>query len=234
MTSSSPELRAACAEALGAIGDDEAIEALLSAFREESEGSVIAMGTEAASRKFREDSGEARFELFEAVWEVFDRFISTKNAVLRKQYAIAMGNILGKPGEFYPFITGEDEERAGRRKSLASRFSAKALSIFRSKAAGKSVPAGAKKAVVDCADALEAGRFREGLDAFFIASWALMRALFGERVDEQDFFEYLIRIDIRLGTWWWLLTRFEALKGGFDEEQREIVLCLLAYYLGQY
>jgi MFS family permease len=250
LSSPSAELRAACAEALGCIGDDESIEALLSAFRSGREDSVIVMGTEAASRSGEgAEGGEARFEIFQAVWELFPRFISTANTVLQRQYATAIANLIGKPGEFYQYMTGGETERLARCRVLKTRFDAKMRELLSRPQERQSGAAGARDAVAReqradgqrgaaleaalaiISEAMESGRWKEGLSSLFSLSDAVMDRLFGAQARDREFFAHLLGIDIRMATWWWLARESKRLDQEFDEGAAGILLHLGIYFL---
>jgi hypothetical protein len=97
LNSSSEELQEACVHAIGQMGDKESISRLLQLFSENRSDRVMGLGAEAVSRH----------GVLEAVWEIFPRMHQTHNSVLRRQLAIALGNLLGKPGEFYRYLTGD-------------------------------------------------------------------------------------------------------------------------------
>lgn len=97
LNSASEELQEACIQAIGQMGDKESISRLLQLFNENRSDRVMGLGAEAVSRH----------GVLEAVWEIFPRMHQTQNPVLRRQLAIALGNLLGKPGEFYRYLTGD-------------------------------------------------------------------------------------------------------------------------------
>ncbi len=247
LSSPSAELRAACAEALGSIGDDESIDALLQAFRSRREDTVIVMGTEAASRAGEGAEGsEARFEIFQAVWELFPRFISTSNTVLRRQYATAIANLIGKPGEFYQYMTGGEAERLARCRALKARFDVNIRELLAGSHSGAARQgkaaqsddraAGQRGAAVEAAlsmisEAMETSRWKEGLSSLFALSDAVMDVLFGPEVREKEFLTQLLQIDIRMSTWWWLVRESRRLDSGFDEGIAGILLHLGIYFL---
>jgi len=118
----SPELRAASAEALGRIGGEAARIALSAALSGEAEHAVAASLAEAVTSQAAAEESDAPMEVLEAVQELFPRLWSARNAALKRQYAIAIGNILGSPGEFYAFITGEATARQARCRALFASF----------------------------------------------------------------------------------------------------------------
>jgi MFS family permease len=107
LSSPSEELQDACVRALGSFEPDESMHHLLKLFREERSERVMASGAEAVSR----------LGTLEAAWEILPRLHGTSNPVLRRQLAISMGNLLGSPGVFYRYVTGDPSkhaEQAGR------------------------------------------------------------------------------------------------------------------------
>ena len=98
----SPELRAACAEALGSIGGEAARTRSRADPLGEEEHSVVAMLAEAVTKSAGAEEAEAPMEVLEAVQELFPRFAEARNAALKRQYAIALGNILGQAGRVLP------------------------------------------------------------------------------------------------------------------------------------
>ena len=97
LDSGSEELQEACVQALGQIGDKKSLSRLLKLFEENRSERVLGFGAEAVSKH----------GLIDAVWEIFPRMHQTANPVLQRQLAIALANLLGKPGEFYRYLTGE-------------------------------------------------------------------------------------------------------------------------------
>lgn len=93
----SEELQEACIQAMGKIGDKKSLARLLKLFEENRSERVLGLGAEAVSKH----------GLIDAVWEIFPRMHQTSNPVLQRQMAIALANLLGKPGEFYRYVTGE-------------------------------------------------------------------------------------------------------------------------------
>jgi len=104
LSDGSEALQEACAQALGGFPGNETAHALLDLVRSRNSDWVAVSGAESVSR----------MGLIQAGWEIFPRMLSTQNSVLRRQYAIALGNLLGHPGEFYQYITGNAAHRQTR------------------------------------------------------------------------------------------------------------------------
>ncbi len=218
----SPELRAACAEALGSIGGEAARTALASSLGAEEEHSVVAMLAEAVTRSAGAEESDAPMEVLEAVQELFPRFVEARNAALKRQYAISLGNILGTPGEFYRFITGETASRQARCRSLFTSFRLHLAPIL-----GET-----QGAMEDCGRAVDADHGRETLDTFLRIHGMAMARLFGDGVEKSDFYEAAGRADMRLGAWCWIAYEAAIRAPSLDDASCMIVALLGMYYLG--
>jgi len=97
LDSGSPELQEACVQAIGEIGEKKSVSRLLKLFEQNPSDSLTGFGAEAISKH----------GLVDAIWEIYPRMHHTHNPVLQRQLAIAVGNLMGKPGEFYKFVTGD-------------------------------------------------------------------------------------------------------------------------------
>lgn len=108
MDGGSDELREACAVAMGEIGGDDSVRLLVDLLRGDRSDRVAAGSATALSR----------LGGFEAAWEIVPRLHRTANPVLRSQLAIALANVLGRPGEFYRHVTGNADQQTTRRRRL--------------------------------------------------------------------------------------------------------------------
>jgi hypothetical protein len=217
----SPELRAACAEALGVIGGAEARRALAAAFVTEREHSVVAAGAEAISRTSEIGDAEGATEILEAVQELLPRLFESHNAALKRQYAISIGNLLGRPGEFYRFITGEAAARAERCRTLFESFRMK------------------MEETLGPGPASSGASWRDDMESLSAAldSGSGRGALFGGMAAEADFPEAAGRADLRLGAWAWIASEAARRIGDAgpeapDDATRLMIALLAMYYLG--
>ena len=227
----SPELRAACAEALGRIGGETASAALGDGLSGEKDRSVVAMLAEAVSKTAGTEDAEGPMELLEAVQELYPRLVESHNAALKRQYAIALGNTLGRPGEFYRFITGETSSRQARCRTLFASFRLRVEPLL-----AESASPDAAAALDGCYLAIETERGREALAACLRIHGMLMSKLFGPSASAPDLPETAGRIDMRLGAWCWLAQLAAdgaaSRAGGMDDATCLIVALLGLYYLG--
>jgi len=237
MASSSPELRAACAKALGSIRGVESTKALLTAFRSEQDHSVLVMGAEAMSSA-READSEASYEAFAAVWELFPRLVETSNEILRKQYAIAIANLMGKPGEFYQYLTGSQQEKDARRKSLEDSFRQGMKSIFLSRGKARASEAHEMAALEGllsrAVEARALGVWADAMRTLFMASSLLTQTIFGKEMDSPDLVEHAMKLDMRLGTWCWIVRETTRLETRLDDTTRELLVLIGYYYISTY
>lgn len=93
------ETAAESARALGAIGDPRAADALRETLRSTRDVKLAAASGEALAQLGRID----------AIYDILPRIKSTTNPVLRQSFSVAVGDLLGEPGEFYRILTREQE-----------------------------------------------------------------------------------------------------------------------------
>lgn len=95
------ETVAESARALGEIGDERARGPLLKVLQESEDAKVVSASGEALARL-----GEMA-----ALSDIFVRMNETTNPVLKRSLAVAAGDLLGKPGEFYRVLVTEQRTR---------------------------------------------------------------------------------------------------------------------------
>jgi hypothetical protein len=126
-------IRPAAARALGRIGDPRAVEPLVASLGDRSEelqeagcqalgrmcarealGALLGLLTEERTDRVAAAAADAmsRLGAFEAAIDLLPRMRATGSRGLRRQFAIALGNLLGRPGAFYPYLTGNRASRA--------------------------------------------------------------------------------------------------------------------------
>lgn len=238
----SEELQDACVQALADIGGDRSIEEILGLYRSAPNERVRASAADAASR----------LGLFEAAWEIFPRFVETTNPVLRKQYAIALGNLLGAPGEFYRYIIGTQSARTGQARRLLARVQTNLKSVGlrlsgMAKAGGgllKRPPAGdlgdPAAAVAAVRQGLEDEDPSRALSAVLHLSEQVLEGLFGVTAVDEGFVELAFRVDQRLGAFAWIVLESRLrMERGFPQagdpgEVQRILALLCVYFLASF
>lgn len=97
------EMAAETARTLGEIGDPRASPSLLDLLQQTEDARVVGESSQALARL-----GELA-----AIYEILPRMKSTRNPVLKRSLAVAVGDLLGPPGSFYRTLTREEAEPGG-------------------------------------------------------------------------------------------------------------------------
>ncbi len=235
--SASEELQEACVQALGDIGGDAAAAAILDLYRM------------ARSDRLRASAGDAasRLGLFEAAEEIFPRFVAGRSAGIRRQYAIALGNLLGSPGEFYSYVSGSASgiaDRTGRLfTQLEQRLRANSLKLgggSRTKK-DKTAPTRSIARLRAVREQFDAGDERAALALLVDYAQSLTAALLGNAAQPAETLALAFRLDQQLGAFAWLLARLDAYLGALpagdaapDPDQADaqrLCVLLILYYL---
>ncbi|MFW6286561.1 MAG: MFS transporter [Candidatus Sumerlaeota bacterium] len=98
--SQDPETRRESVRALGAIGDRRASKALMSILQSSEDMTLVNASSEALARL-----GEIA-----AIYDILPRMKSTRNPVLRRSLAVAVGDLLGRTGGFYRILIREQND----------------------------------------------------------------------------------------------------------------------------
>jgi MFS family permease len=221
------ELQKACLEALADIGDEESIKQVMTFLRESQTDRMRQISSAAA----------ARLGVFEAAWDIFPNVFSASSSRARKQYAIAMANLLGKPGEFYQFVSGNAEVLGSRQKKLVARLGQNMQEVYaRQRKKGKLKV----EAIEGIRVALEEDRNLDALKAMVAFSNKLFADIFGEGAGH----DMLWRVDQSLGVFAWMMEQsaewLSRRDGGSTQEEPDdaeiarLVTLLSAYFLSGY
>lgn len=231
----SEELQEACVQALGDIGGDRAAEEILDFHRHTPSDRLRASSSDAASR----------LGVFEAARDTFPRLVEGRTSALRRQYAIALGNLLGVPGDFYRYVSGSGSGKSERIGKLFGRLQANMRSaVRRSHGKGKNhyrkKEAGNDTLLIrTILENLEGGREGEALRSIVAYAEGFLSEIFGRQVEDADLIELAFRAEQKLGAFAWFLSEirtridsdliFAHSKDPADV-QRLLVL-LVAYFL---
>jgi len=101
LESASDDLQQAALTSLGNIDTPESSQSILSQLRGDKPDHFKAHAAMAASQR----------KVLEAAEDIFRLMHEAKNKLLRKQMSIAVANLLGEPGEFYRYVSGDSEQR---------------------------------------------------------------------------------------------------------------------------
>ncbi|HQL88818.1 MAG TPA: MFS transporter [Lentisphaeria bacterium] len=103
LPSADSETKREIALALGCQGDRRAAEPLLELLRHSDSAQVLASAGEALA-----SLGEIK-----AVYDLVPRMLATKNPMLRRSLAVAIGDLLGRHGTYYALLTQEERDQGG-------------------------------------------------------------------------------------------------------------------------
>jgi HEAT repeat protein len=217
------ELQRACLEALADIGDESSIEHVMTFLRESRTDRMKQAGSKAA----------ARLGAFEAAWEIYPALLKTPSRTARRQYAIALANVLGQPNGFYEYVSGHASVLEGRQKKLIARFTANLKEVY----ARARVPLNADLHSA-IKDALSEDKNEDALRACVALVDRLFADLFGDEMGR----DALYRIDQKLGILSWMIEEAETYLAhppegvppeGVGETSRLLAL-LIVYFLASY
>ncbi len=219
------ELQKACLEALADIGDEESISGVMKFLRESQTDRMRQLSAQAA----------ARLGVFEAAWDIFPNLLAATAKTTRKQYAIAMANLLGDPEGFYPYLSGAATVVQSRQKKLLARFSANIREVY---ARQTKRPRFRENMAEGVCLALTEDRNEDALRELIAFGKRLLDDLFGS-ANQRD---VLGRIDQKLEVFSWMLDQAEAFVSapppGMPEADRQetarIVTLVAVYFLACY
>lgn len=203
MESRSEELQNAAVKALGAIGGDESIKNLLKLFQKDCE-KLTATGALAISK----------LGVLEAAWDIIPKMHKSPNPVLAKQMAISIGNLLGKPGEFYKYITGKEKNRIIHIKNLFVDVAKSYEKLVAQCCKNKISSANKKKLnlrLKKVEELLGESRYKESFALLKMSATTIVRTIldFNKSHKESTYLESLFPLNQRVGIWWWFLTQAE-------------------------
>jgi HEAT repeat protein len=228
LESASEEMTEACCQALGRMGARQALKALLHLLGEEHSQRVIVAAGQAMSR----------LGAFEAALDILPRMHATDHPVLLRQYAIAMGNLLGRPGEFYAIVTADSAARSTAMEKLRQDAQKNLQALLRA----SFTPQGARElrdSLLGAARRLRAAAATEDnallLRHLHETLISLCRFLAGRAFTEDEALAYAFLRNPALGLGVWFATevvrRVSELKGS---DLLEIDALLGMYFLAAY
>jgi MFS family permease len=200
----SEDLVEACCKSLGRLGSREAIKPLLRLLGEERTQRVIVAASLAVSR----------LGAFEAALEILPRMHAAESLLQSSRLAVAMGDLLGRPGEFYPIVTGDPAARSRDLERLqqdAQRVLVKLAAASRAmpgphRAFGALLPGigyGLKAAV-------EAGDNLALIEELYSALLTMCRMYAGRNIGEEEALGFAFMHSPTLGLGLWFATEVRA------------------------
>ncbi len=221
-------LQEACAQALGEIGGRESVRRLRRLMDEKRTERVRVIGAEAVSKH----------GVIEAAWEILPHMHRTRNPVLRRQLAIAMGNLLGEPGEFYQYLTGE-QSREGALLGRLFRGARKTLADLRRAVPGQNHETETGRPLVAELERvrglIEGQSYRAAVDGLYQIIGRFARITIGQEGPDDFVLDYAFAHDAKLGLGLWFATEVRHRMGQVsDAELLQIDALLGVYFLSAY
>jgi len=202
-------VRAAAARALGEMGNPEAIPALKELVRRERLPQVIANAVEALGEIGA--SGD--------LWEILAYLSEVKNPILKRQMALAVGNLLGQRDEFYRIMSNETRSRGREVARLIERL---LKNIGRKRTSGDLT-----LLFGQCRETYGAGDVKKCVEILWEAGHVIARDVYGFEGPREMLLEVAVLRDVRFAAGLWFI---HMLKTGEIEPTLDDVL-LAVYFL---
>jgi len=202
---SSEDLVEACCQALGRMGARPALKPLLHLLGEERSQRVVAAASDAVSR----------MGSFEAALEILPRMHDPARPLLARRFSVAMGNLLGRPGEFYSIVTRDAAARSVTLERLQQESQRALMKL--ADAARPAVRPAIARGCRQLKEAAAAGDHAAIVEEMYTILLALCRAAAGREVAEDEALGFAFLHSPKLGLGLWFATevrsRLAALKG---------------------
>jgi hypothetical protein len=228
LESASEDLAEACCRALGRMGARDALKPLLRLVGKECSQRVIVAAGEAVSR----------LGAFEAALDILPRMHATASPIVQRQFAIAMGNLLGKPGEFYSIVT---RDRTGRDMALErlQQEAQRNLQLIVRSARSRGGTRSAREALVGAGrrmhDAVSSGDNAALMEDLYTTLLHVCQLLAGRAFTEDEAMGFAFMHNPKLGLGLWFASEVKSWLGSLREtELLEIDALLGMYFLSSY
>ena len=204
------------ARALGDIGDGRAKQPLLEVLLRSRDAKVVSASSEALAHL-----GEMA-----AIYEIIPRMKGATNPVLKRSLAIAVGDLLGEPGEFYQVMVREQREPGSEIERLLKQVQE---TVQEAQGDLKSQGRTLQDKALQINDHVIAGRMRESVGGLFELAIGLAALHYGIQFgrDSEAFVETMIWHDVRFGLSAWcleLLQEPDEETGRIEPDQTEVLL----------
>jgi hypothetical protein len=206
----------------------EALKPLLRLLGDERSPRIVVAASQAMSR----------LGAYEAALEILPRMHQASSPVLQRQFAIAMGNLLGTPGEFYALVTGDAASRSVALERL-QQDAQRNLQALAGSAPARRAPAEARKAVLGAGrklrDAVTAADHAAIIEEMYAALSALCQTLAGREFTEDEALGFAFMHNPRLGLGLWFAVEVRmSLAALAGSEMLEVDALLGMYFLSSY
>ncbi len=199
-------LRAAAARALGEMQGKQAVEALTDLIRREENEQVIANAIEALG-----ETGSAA-----DMWEVLPLLKDITNPILKRQAALAVGNLLGRRDEFYQILSRE-MNRPGREVARLSKRLMQRLGRDRTSDQ-------MRVTIAELKQAYEAGDAARCIELLWDAGFMIARDAYSFHGPRDALLEVAVLRDERFAAGLWLINALQT--GGLTPTMDDALLGL--------
>ncbi|HTO22200.1 MAG TPA: MFS transporter [Spirochaetia bacterium] len=218
----SEDLVEACCQALGKMGARDALKPLLRLLGEERSQRVVVAASDAVSR----------MGSYEAAIEILPRMHDRARPTLARRFSVCMGNLLGRPGEFYSVVTAD----AAARGRALERLQQEAQRVLSRLAAGSpTLRTEVRTRSRDLKEAAAAGDHAAIIRELYALLLTMCRSAAGRDVPEDEALGFAFLHSPRLGLGLWFATevrsRLAELAG---TEMLETDALLGLYFLSRY
>ncbi|MEI8122729.1 MAG: hypothetical protein WCI20_11795, partial [bacterium] len=202
------------------IGDGRARKPLLDVLLRSRDAKVVSASSEALARL-----GEMA-----AVYEIIPRMKAATNPVLKSSLAIAVGDLLGKPGEFYQVMVREKREPGSEIERLLKQV---IETVEEAQGDMKTPGRVLQDKAIQIREQALAGRLRESVVGLFELAVGLAALRYGIKFgrDSEAFVETMIWNDARFGLSAWCLELLQEPDEKSGKVESNPIEVLLGVYL---
>lgn len=218
------ETKSELARTLGAIGDQRAVPLLIDTLKNTKDAKLVSASSDALACM-----GELA-----AIYEIIPHMKATRNPVLKRSLAVAVGNLLGAQDDFYVVLHRENKEQGSEPMRMLREIAKRIEVISEKKLTSSGQAMQAKIAAIR--QSLEAEDYHEAVSALFDLSLGLAAMLYGVECgeDAKTGIESLIWRDQRFGTGVWFMNLLLDRDGEHPDNAIDNVDVLLALYALHY
>ncbi|MBD3384041.1 MFS transporter [candidate division KSB1 bacterium] len=220
LNTGSEDLKEACIKALGKIGGTESVSHLIKLLQEENSERIKTQSADAV----------ARHGVFEAAYEILPLMHQTRNPVLRRQLAISLANLMGRPGEFYKDLTSENVAFGNRINRLFTEALRSLAMIEKTKKIPKNELVNQLRSIQNT---LESEKYLKTLDQFLSLIKSLVSiSLQKEIKDDEALLYYVIYRNVKLGMLLWFVQEINAFgQKSINEDILKTDLLLIMFFI---
>ena len=171
-----------------------------------------------------------------AAKEIFPLLANAPTSFLKEQYAIAFGNILGNPGEFFHYVSGSQGDKHLKTRDLTHHFKQNIELLVGKTWVDHNDSKKKAKILHELAlftDAFLADNILDAHKRFIKMSEDVAHLLFGDLATMDDFIEYSFRIDPHFGLFSWFIMKIKKIEN-LQEEDARIHILLGMYFLATF